>query len=1010
MDMNLYIHSIEVELNGLEKCMNNSHEEKEDNIIYGLHIKVENDKNDKKNEIGNEKIYETPWYICIKNGVNEMCMMSYEMNISHAFNILDSNETQILLLYILRKDMKTEKVEYIHRHELNIKDKKYYDKNNCIYFENNTIKGKIKLYLKNGIIYNHLLDKIKSDEYYKDILLKRVIQDKNEEQLKNEKMDQENKNSVENFMEKPSQDDNDFSRNKNITNDFNEILNARKTLYWVYLDDDNNEQGPFNSQTIFNWILNEYFEDNTLIRLHDKKKFYKLYEIIDCIEKNVLLNTQNEDVSNKDADEKIVENVKDGDYENECEKIDEDCSKKNQKNEYVEEKEGSIEDGNAVKIKENDIGGKCINDEKKEENNDKNKKNVKKKNKQVKVLKRELKKIKEEMVKLKENNSNEMLKNEKICEKGKTIIRQNNDIIKNEYENKENNKKNGDYNEILNNFNDENKNSDIQTIVQNLLNNTNYNNYEKDYDKNDHFEKYLKEYEKSTNNVYKKNYENIEKSFNDYNIQDYYEKKKGIEIVMSSINQAQECILNIRKKKVYSYLNRIINLTIRDQSIYINNDETNLDYSEYLDFENNPQNFNIQSNTNYVKCLDKYKPTMITQNDNENCILKYSGKNSGTNFYIKSINKFEDHSIVDSKNSKSKIGNYEFKSKNYIDELNGNKKNKSNKSKVEETTTICFNISGKNSDVKYSYNVSYNELLKNILFIQSNIKKWLKKRQKWKMYNLNKSVNESLNKIKNVNNSIHNDIYHKKMDYEQSNSKIDKNKIKNCLLFNNYWNKNSHCEFKTAIDTYKPYYNISDQKEQGENNKIDQDINSKVYSILQKENIIPNEFINIDNIQNSNKKEEDSRFCKLRNADYIFKKIQDMNKYYTTETGNSYNKNLNVPLNKHENKKHEKEEQNTSLKREHTEMANEIYNIKSDNVNIDSNQTNINKSMNFLKFSDVLNKYKNYHINQNNMDENVDNFKNYKSFVNNLNKYNYTKDKEDINIVDKMDKLFKRAA
>ncbi|CAD2103918.1 conserved Plasmodium protein, unknown function [Plasmodium vinckei brucechwatti] len=1007
MDMNLYIHSIEVELNGLEKCMNNAHEEKEDNIIYGLHIKVENDKNDKKNEIGNEKIYETPWYICIKNGVNEMCMMSYEMNISHAFNILDSNETQVLLLYILRKDMKTEKVEYIHRHELNIKDKKYYDKNNCIYFENNTIKGKIKLYLKNGIIYNHLLDKIKSDEYYKDILLKRGIQDKNEEQLKNEKLDQENKNSVENFMEKPSQDDNDFSRNKNITNDFNEILNARKKLYWVYLDDDNNEQGPFNSHTIFNWILNEYFEDNTLIRLHDKKKFYKLYEIIDCIEKNVLLNTQNEDVSNKDADEKIVENVKDGDYENDCEKVDEDCSKKNQKNEYVKEKERSIEDCNAVKIKENDIGGKCINDKKEEDNNDKNKKNVKKKKKQVKVLKRELKKIKEEMVKLKENNSNEMLKNEKICEKEKTIFRQNNDIIKNGYENKENNKKNENYNQILNNFNDENKNSDIQTIVQNLLNNTNYNNYEKNYDKNDHFEKYLKEYEKSTNNVYKKNSENIEKSFNDYNIQDYYEKKKGIEIVMSSINQAQECILNIRKKKVYSYLNRIINLTIRDQSIYINNDETNLDYSEYLDFENNPQNFNIHSNANYVKCLDKYKPTMITQNDNENCILKYSGKNNEPNFYIKSINKFEDHSIVDSKNCKSKIGNSEFKSKNYIDEINENKKNKS---KVEETTTICFNISGKNSDVKYSYNVSYNELLKKILFIQSNIKKWLKKRQKWKMYNLNKSVNESLNKIKNVNNSIHNDIYHKKIDYEQYNGKIDKNKIKNCLLFNNYWNKNSNCEFKTAIDTYKPYYNISDQKEQGGNNKIDQDINSKVYSILQKENIIPNEFINIDNIRNSNKKEEDSRFCKLRNADYIFKKIQDMNKYYITETGNSYNKNLNVSLNKYENKKHEKEQQNTSLKREHTETDSEIYNIKSDNVNIDSNQTNINKNMNFLKFSDVLNKYKNYHINQNNMDENIDNFKNYKSFVNNLNKYNYTKDKEDINIVGEMDKLLKRAA
>lgn len=128
--------------------------------------------------------------------------------------------------------MKTDKVEYIHRHELNIKDKNYYDKNNCIYFENNTIKGKIKLYLKNGIIYNHLLNKIKSDEYYKDIILKKEMQDKNEGELKDE-------NCSENFMEKPSQDDNDFSRNKNITNDFNEILNARKTLYWVYLDDDN---------------------------------------------------------------------------------------------------------------------------------------------------------------------------------------------------------------------------------------------------------------------------------------------------------------------------------------------------------------------------------------------------------------------------------------------------------------------------------------------------------------------------------------------------------------------------------------------------------------------------------------------------------------------------------------------------------------------------------------------------------------------------------------------------
>ncbi|CXJ12794.1 conserved Plasmodium protein, unknown function [Plasmodium berghei] len=1003
MDMNLYIHSIEVELNELEKYTNNVHEEKEDNIIYGLHIKVENDQ---KKEIGNEKIYETPWYICIKHGLNEMCMMSYEMNISHAFNILDCNETQTLILYILRKDMKTDKVEYIHRHELNIKDKNYYDKNNCIYFENNTIKGKIKLYLKNGIIYNHLLNKIKSDEYYKDIILKKEMQDKNEGELKDE-------NCSENFMEKPSQDDNDFSRNKNITNDFNEILNARKTLYWVYLDDDNNEQGPFNSQTIFNWILNEYFEDNTLIRLHDKKKFYNLYEIIDCIEKNVLLNTQNGGVSNKDVDEQIVENVKDDDYEKDCEQVDENCSKKSPKNEYIEEKERCIEDCNDMQIKENNNGAKCINDEKKEDNNDKNKKSVKKKSKQVKVLKRELKKIKEEMIKLKKNNLNEkytmenydenkkkeknksyeMLKNEKIYEKGKMIFRQNNDIVKNEYENKENNKKNDDYN-------DENENSDIQTMVQSLLNNTNYNNYEKDCDKNDNFEKYLKEYEKSSNNFYKKNVENIEKPFNDYNIQDYYEKKKGIEIVMSSINQAQECILNIRKKKVYSYLNRIINLTIRDQSIYINNDETKLNYSEYLNFENNPQNFNIQSNANYVKCLDKYKPTMITQNnnENENCILRYSGKNHGTNFYIKSINKFEDHSIGNSKNCMSKIGNIGFKSKDNIDEINGNKKNKSNKSKVEETTTMCFNISGNNSDVKYSYNMSYGELLKKILFIQSNIKNWLKKRKEWKMYNLNKYVNENLDKIKNVNNSIHNDIYHKKMNYEQHNVKIDKNKIKNCLIFNNYRNKNSHCEFKTAIDTYKPYYNVSDRKKQGKNNKIDHEINSKVYSILQKENIIPNEFINIDNIRSSNKKEEDSRFCKLRNADYIFKKIQDINKYYITETSNSYNENINSPLNKYENKRQEKEEQKTFLKREHDETVNEVYNIKSDNVNIDSNQTNINKSMDLLKFSDVLNKYKNYYINGNHMNENIDNFKNYKNFVNNLNKYNYTKDRENIDI------------
>ncbi|ETW27263.1 hypothetical protein PFFCH_05316 [Plasmodium falciparum FCH/4] len=90
MDINLYIHSIEIEfITNNKRIYNNEEEDNEDdNIVYCLNIKVEDHLEDNNSK---ENFYETPWYMCVKMGDKEVCMMSYEMNITHIFNLLENN-------------------------------------------------------------------------------------------------------------------------------------------------------------------------------------------------------------------------------------------------------------------------------------------------------------------------------------------------------------------------------------------------------------------------------------------------------------------------------------------------------------------------------------------------------------------------------------------------------------------------------------------------------------------------------------------------------------------------------------------------------------------------------------------------------------------------------------------------------------------------------------------------------------------------------------------------------
>ncbi|CRH02370.1 conserved Plasmodium protein, unknown function [Plasmodium relictum] len=1074
MDINLYIHSIEIEFLN-EKCyVYNNKEEHEENIVYSLNLKVE-DSLHENNEKKNFQFFETPWYICFKNSHHELCMMSYEMNISHVFNLLENNER--LILYLLRKNLKNEKIEYLHRMELNVKDEKFFDNTNSIIFENDKIKGKIKLYFKNGIIYNNLLNKIYPEEFLKkDIPCDIPIKSKE-------------------FVENKQKDEtiDCISQNKCINNDFNELLNSRRTLYWIYLDDNNNEQGPFNSNTILNWIISEYFEDNTLIRLHDKKKFYKLYEVIEYIEKNVLLNAQSDRLYNQLSDKlenkfydnisktnevQILDKLKDIDKkisnsediikkehinkenENECHL--KNVDKKEYKNQY-DMKQINKNENNEESILKNIICENLIDhiDKKNQENknNNKNKKNIthhdninnmhysklkiendmydkeqnenywkinaksykntKKKN-EVKRLKKEIKKIKEEMIKLKEKNYKEKLlindlSEDKLCYTSNKVkdnkeenifLKENNDIIQNELHPstinhiisniRENNISNDNIHENSNiNENNNNNNSNNyynNNDYNNDYNNNDYNNNDYNHNASDTLEE--REKTKNINNSNNINKSDMNKKINssnnineEFKTKEIEEKQKYIEIAMSSINQAQECLLNIKKKKITSYLNKIINLSNNDKLNYINNVKTDLSDFRCVDLKKNKEKNSPIQNSKYMNCYDSSKSFIFTNNAKKKCTLNESKKEKDKQMYIIPEEQVIKKLIIDMPLKNTKINyllNIDNKKKllnNFISQNNENK-SRINKKKKEETTKLTFNILNNSSKVIYDYNINYDQFLKYVIFIQYNVKKWIKK----------KRINDNLffydhyydifnlKKLNNLNIKKPNDIYN---DYI---TQIDqKEKIKEALNLKNLQNLRKYSLNYKNDYIYDTHNFILEKKKLKSNEKG----NSGTISTL------------------CNIKEERNSYSKnLKNSNYYVKKLHDK-KFNEDEITKKHNKNNiydiydNFPINNYEFTNNEK-----TFKKNDVEIIRDNYDLDNNEIYTEDH-LNINQDYNLpYYFSDILNKYENF-IGFKDVNNHFEDFNKNRSIMKNSDKYSYVKSVDNNDVINKKDILLR---
>ncbi|SCQ16763.1 conserved Plasmodium protein, unknown function [Plasmodium ovale] len=1046
MDINLYVHSIEIEFQERERLRNSDEGKHEENIVYCLHIKVEDNLHEKDKEMKNEKFYETPWYMCIKNENSEMCMMSYEMNISYAFNLLENNER--LILYVLRKNLENDKIEYIHRNDLNIKNKKCYDNDNCINFENDKVKGKIKLYLKNGIIYNHLLNKIKSDEFLKDVILKK------ETQCRTSMLSDEITNNI--HLEKLVQvknSDSYLSQNRCMGKDFNELLNTRRMLYWVYLDDDNNEQGPFNSKTIFNWIVNDYFEDNTLIRLHDKKKFYKLYEVIEYIEKNVLLNVQKEELfynelgivlnekrefyhgDNKTKEQNIVNTIWEA-KQGECpignieEEKNGDLTKDNVHNNiYKHLSKSCIAKDTSHLMKKKKIACYENRNEKMtpniyviNEGETKNCKNGKKKN-EVKKLKKEIKKIKEEMVKLKETNCKEkcvtcyqypaegefhfgISSKDRDSGKGeKMLFRRTVDVVKKELLHDRAHSlllcgREDDINEmrgkeffLSKDFHDDQRDgSGGPNGAQEL------GSKGEPHKEGQPFEKGAS----CGNSFYNSEAQDVPEVGNPMIGQckgkEQHEKKKCIEIAMSSINQAQECLLNIKKKKMTSYLNRIINLSIRDQAIYISNDETELVHGEY-------RNLQKCFGKNYAhNCFDHLDNTRLNTSPvmaNRNGFpLRNEKENMDTTVFITREEAFDKDILANTSRKQSKkdmleVVNKKFKlcenahMKNYTNNRERRKvtgmKKKKKKGKSEQITTLCFNIPENSSKVIYNYNMNYKHLLKQVIFIQQCVKKWIEKRKIWKVppeqYH---SYGSNVHKLKMFNYANLSGSYTEKDDANrevEDEEKGGKKKRSRTFTVKRHNWSGEYFSNGREKDVYEPHAcNMEDKNGR---------VNGRNSLGLKNE-----------------KKEKDVPLHNMRNAEYIFKKMNYVNnKYKEYEMEKKYNKKEN--FDKFDNFPFEKyayEKNQISQKREDIEMIKQIYDIKSNEINVEHDQVLINKNNNVY---DVLRRYK-HNGKKNDRNNNCDNLQKREQLtIDFLRKYSQLKHVEKKKIIDKKDIFLK---
>ncbi|CAI7723287.1 GYF domain-containing protein, putative [Plasmodium vivax] len=1054
MDINLFIHSVEVELAARDTAVGGD-EQEEENVVYCLHIKVESGdarggsgpgsgsnghpssdaggrpygtQRGLKNEMPNGLFYETPWYMCVKKGQSEICLMSYEVNISHVFNMLERDEG--LALYVLRKDLNKDKVDYLHRSELNMKNKRLYDRNYCILFENDNLKGKIKVYLKNGIIYNHTLGEIKTANYLKDVHLEKF--------LPSEFPTEVGKEQVEGKIDHRPKEQSGLSQDKHIINEFNELLNERRVLYWVYIDDNGKEQGPFNSNTIFTWIINEYFEDDTLIRLHDKGKFYKLCEVIGYIEKNVLLNSgghelvghnlgdsqgnilrnsiiqgvntngvnTNWDVSKGSQTEKQTNFIHRGDAtQNDMgnyavNKSDIYFPEGGYVGQYMERTSQKLNDAysNEVEAKKptSTVLSKSEDFSKGEDaaihNKAHSNKNVKKKN-QVKRLKREIKRIKDEMVKLKESASSSR---PTPCDDAEVEARHDwspqcgEDGASNLTSNAASKKNSGATQEeshISTSNNVTHETAHIGPFQENVGRSAAQNNAQSVTPG------HVKEGVNYLSNAFSSEANLIEKIISEINeefrIKENHQKQRCVEIAMSSISQAQECLLNIKKKRMTSYLNRIINLSIHDEAIYIGEDNQEMVPMERRHLKKKaPKNgtFGGARSVAYGVSCEACPTCAALCANRKKAILNRSAVGSidevaGQRGYLHARGKFSNGGLESAPRRRKEVG--------YSLVINGGSPKSAEKVKLvsgekwpngsfqgrscggvskEQATTLCLNRQN-NEEVVYNYYVTYDQFLKCLLLIQRSVRMWLSRRKRrsswWSKNKYDVCNSGELGHCCSFRSSaLSGNHGEREKKPGEDSTRIKKEKYKTDII--NRIFQNVHFVNNEKKDVHESYVTFLEQ-EMG--NKMEGRKAPTLSPLLRS---VETERDNIP-------------VGSPPNGDYLFNKKGQMNKHEEDELKRRCEE--RGPLNRVD-KLHSDVLQSggNSLRREDTEKVKQMYGVKREGTSYDQEERSSKQNVHEL-LCNLLSKYKSA-SEENGTNEKLSSLQPNEQFTRNLEKYN----------------------
>ncbi|ANQ09418.1 Uncharacterized protein PCOAH_00038450 [Plasmodium coatneyi] len=1043
MDINLYIHSVEVELARGDTTVRED-EQEEANVVYCLHIKVESGdsrgdssswangqpssdaggrsygaQRDLKNEMPNGLFYETPWYMCVKKGQNEICLMSYEVNISHAFNMLEKDEG--LILYVLRKDLNKDKVDYLHRSELNMKNKRLYDKNYCILFENDKLKGKIKVHLKNGIIYNNTLSEIKTGNYLKDVHVEKFLPSEFPTELGQAQVDER--------IDLGPKEQSGLSQDKNIINEFNELLNARRILYWVYIDDNGKEQGPFNSNTIFTWIINEYFEDDTLIRLHDKGKYYKLCEVIGYIEKNVLLNSGSHELVGDNIQGALSQGVnknwevsKGSLTEKQKIFIHGGATTRNNMADYVINKSemyfpegeyvGQYTEKTSEKLSDkysNEVDATkstCDIRSKSEDfpkgtdatiqNTAHSSKNGKKKN-QVKRLKKEIKRIKDEMVKLKESacSSTRAICNDAEvearhdwsprCGEDKTSNLLTNGASKQnscttQKESQINTNNNVTHETTQFGFPHENGKPHTYQCEQNVGRSTAQNNGKSVTTG------HVKACVNYANDPFSSEADMIEKIISDINeefrIKESHQKQRCMEIAMSSISQAQECLLNIKKKRMTSYLNRIINLSIHDEAIYIGEDNREIIPMEWRHFRKKAANNGPFQGIRTVAydgsceiCPACATPKKAIFNRN---VLGSIDQVTGKKGYLHAGGRFSNGGFVITPREQKKVGyslvinKGALKSAERVKLVNGEgraqRRSCENVSK-EQATTLCLNQQN-NAEVVYNYYVSYDQFLKCIILIQRSVRMWLNRRKRrsseWSKNQYNVRKSDQLGHRCAFSCSVVGGNHgEKEKDPGEDSTGMKKEKYKPDIINRTF--ENVHFVNNQKKEINELYVTF-----------LEQEVGNKMEG--RNAPIFPSQLQSVEG------KRDDIRMGSSPNGDYLFNKKNQMNNYEEDELRRRCNDRglLNRADELHEDIL---ENGGNSFRREDTKIVKETFGVKSDNISFDREEVRSSKRNVHDLLCNLLSKYKSA-AEENETNEKLSNLHPNEQFTRNLKKYN----------------------